>query len=151
LGPRQGAKQDPREGLEERLYDLARSLAERETEHADGCARAARFAAVLHNAVQRALARFEEGLGELAHRFKIELSDPRVDDKHLRSVEFEVSRGRHRAIVTVKSRGEVTFVGPFHKGKPEGPCRTFPIDADDEVDGALVVFLAKFLEEAATP
>jgi hypothetical protein len=47
----------------------------------------------------------------------------RTDDKHLRSVEFELSRGRYRAIVTAKSRGDVTFVGPFRTGKTEGPAR----------------------------
>ena len=31
-------------------------------------------------------------------------------------------------IVTVKSRGEVTLVGPFHAGKAEGPCKSFPFD-----------------------
>ena len=45
------------------------------------------------------------------------------------AVEFELVRGRHCAIVTAKSRGEVTLVGPFHKGKNEGPCRSLPFDA----------------------
>ena len=75
----------------------------------------------------------------------------RIDDKHLRSVEFELWRGRYRAIVTAKSRGDITFVGPFQSGKTEGPCKSFPIDARDEVSGALVSFLESFLEEAATP
>ncbi len=75
----------------------------------------------------------------------------RIDDKHLRAVEFELSRGRYRAIVTAKSRGDVTFVGPFRAGKTEGPCKSFPIDAREEVSGALVSFLESFLAEAATP
>ena len=41
--------------------------------------------------------------------------------------------------------------GPFHSGKVEGPCKSFPIDARDEVRGALASFLESFLEEAATP
>ena len=56
-----------------------------------------------------------------------------------------------RPFVTAKSRGDVTFVGPFRSGKVEGPCKSFPIDARDEVSGALVSFLESFLEEAATP
>ncbi|MEN8182314.1 MAG: hypothetical protein ABFS46_07245, partial [Myxococcota bacterium] len=60
-------------------------------------------------------------------------------------------RGRHQAIVTVKSRGEVTLVGPFRSGKTEGPCRSFPYDAEEELHKALGDFLERFLEEAATP
>jgi len=75
----------------------------------------------------------------------------RIDDKHLRSIEFDLSRGRYRAIITAKSRGDVTLVGPFRDGKTEGPCKSFPIDARDEVQGALAAFLESFLEEAATP
>ena len=56
-----------------------------------------------------------------------------------------------RAIVTAKSRGDITFVGPFRSGKVEGPCKSFPIEAHDEVQGALVSFLETFLAEAATP
>src|SRR5256885_10926041 len=48
---------------------------------------------------------------------------------------------------TAKSRGDVTFVGPFRSGKTEGPCKSFPIDAREEVSGALVSFLESFLEE----
>jgi hypothetical protein len=81
----------------------------------------------------------------------VELSEPRPDDKHLRSVQFDLRRGRHQAIVTVKSRGEVTLVGPFHAGKSEGPCKTFPFDAEVEIEKALGDFLERFLEEAATP
>jgi hypothetical protein len=53
--------------------------------------------------------------------------------------------------VTVKARGEVTLVGPFHAGKVEGPCRSFPIGSDAEIETALADFLERFLEEAATP
>jgi 16S rRNA (cytidine1402-2'-O)-methyltransferase len=48
-------------------------------------------------------------------------------------------------------RGEVTLVGPFQAGKDEGPCRTFPIESEREIDAALAGFLERFLEEAATP
>ena len=75
----------------------------------------------------------------------------RADDKHLRAVQFDLTRGRYRAIVTARSRGEVTLVGPFHAGKTEGPCLTFPLDAGDDLRAALASFLERFLEEAATP
>ena len=54
-------------------------------------------------------------------------------------------------MVTVKSRGEATLVGPFHVGKTEGPCKSFPFAAEDELRKALGDFLERFLTEAATP
>jgi hypothetical protein len=51
----------------------------------------------------------------------------------------------------VKARGEVTLVGPFHAGKTEGPCKTFPFAAEAELQKALGDFLERFLAEAATP
>ena len=66
-------------------------------------------------------------------------------------MQFALRRGRHAAIVTVKSRGEVTLVGPFRQGKDEGPCKTFALDATHEIDAALGDFLASFLQEAAAP
>jgi hypothetical protein len=86
-----------------------------------------------------------------APQLRIEVTPVRLDDKHVRAIAFEVRRGRHSGVVTVKSRGEVTLVGPFRSGKTEGPCRTFPWDAHDEIDRSLGDFLLRFLEEAATP
>ena len=102
--------------------------------------------------VSDALGRFHQAAAAAgAPQLEPVVSDTRADDKHLRAVQFDVARGRYRAIVTVKARGEVTLVGPFRAGKDEGPCRTFPIDSESEIEGALASFLERFLEEAATP
>ena len=82
---------------------------------------------------------------------RIEVSAPRLDDKHVHAVEFNLSRGRHRAIVTTKSKGEITLVGPFKAGKNEGPCRTFPFSEEGELKDALGDFIERFLEEATAP
>ena len=79
------------------------------------------------------------------------LTEPRLDEKHVRSYEFDVRRGRHRALFVWKSRGELTLVGPFRTGKTEGPCRSFPTEAEAEIAAAVVEFVSSFLEEAATP
>ncbi len=42
-------------------------------------------------------------------------------------------------------------MGPFRTGKAEGPCLSFPFDAEAELEKALGDFLEQFLEEAATP
>ena len=45
----------------------------------------------------------------------------------------------------------MTLVGPFHAGKQEGPCKSFPFDAEAELEAALGDFLESFVAEAATP
>jgi hypothetical protein len=138
--------------LTARLTTLGRALGEREAEHAAGLERARKCVDELRAEVAAALDAFHRAAAAAgAPQLQIELSPVRIDDKHVRSVEFELSRGRYRAIVTAKSRGDVTFVGPFRSGKTEGPCKSFPIDAREEVSGALASFLESFLEEAATP
>lgn len=146
------AAAEPRASLSERLSALGSTLGQREAAHAEGLAHARTRARELHAQVADALQAFHAAAAEAgAPHLAVELSPVRTDDKHLRSVEFELSRGRHRAIVTAKSRGDLTLVGPFRVGKTEGPCKSFPIDAEDEVQRALAGFLESFLEEAATP
>jgi hypothetical protein len=138
--------------LGERLAALGRSLGEREAQHRAELDAARDCAQRVRGDVAGALERFHraaEAAG--APHLRVSLSDIRIDDKHLRAVEFDLTRGRHKAIVVAKSRGELTLVGPFHVGKPEGPCRSFPFDARPEIEQALGTFLESFLEEAATP
>ncbi|UCE85142.1 MAG: hypothetical protein JSU66_12405 [Deltaproteobacteria bacterium] len=140
------------EPLRLQLESAGRRLGARESSHRDAVAEARRRAEALHAAVAFALEGFHAAASEAgAPHLEVALSPLRVDDKHLRSIEFELRRGRHRAIVTVKSRGEVTLVGPFRAGKTEGPCSTFPFDAEAELSAALGNFLEAFVEEAATP
>jgi hypothetical protein len=136
--------------LRERLRELGREAATRESEHAAALEAARRRAEGLRAQVAAALEGWHEGVAG-APQLAVAISAVRPDDKHIRAVEFDLERGRHRAIVTVKSRGEVTLVGPFHAGKAEGPCKSFPIGADEEIGKALGDFLERFLAEAATP
>jgi hypothetical protein len=138
--------------LRERLERLGRELGAREAEHGAALGAARDKAASLRAAVVDGLAGFRDGVAAAgAPHLDVEVSELRLDDKHVRAVEFDLSRGRHRAIVTVKSRGDVTLVGPFHAGKTEGPCQSFPFDAEDEVQTALGEFLERFLTDAVTP
>lgn len=138
--------------LRDRLAEAGRRLAGREAPDSDALSAARAVAERLHGLVDEGLAGYhdaiqESGAGQLA----VEISQPRTDDKHLRSVQFDVRRGKHQAIVTVKSKGEVTLVGPFRAGKTEGPCLSFPFGAEAELEPALGEFLERFLEQAATP
>ena len=142
----------PETDLGSRLEVLGRTLGAREAEHRAGLDAARACAESLRAQIAAALERFHRAAAEAgAPHLRVDLSEIRPDDKHLRAVEFELGRGRHKAIVTAKSRGEVTLVGPFRSGKNEGPCLTFPLDAGEELAAALGAFLARFLEEAATP
>lgn len=135
-----------------RLAALGRTLGEREAAHRRDLEAARTCAESVRRTVADGLARFHEAAaGAGAPHLKVELSDIRIDDKHLRAVEFDLVRGRHKAVVVAKSRGELTLVGPFHVGKAEGPCRSFPFDARPDIEQALGAFLERFLEEAATP
>ncbi len=139
-------------GLGERLEALGRELGEREAAFAEGLREAWARAEELRAEVADALVRFHAAAEKAgAPHLGLDLSAVRVDDKHVRACEFELSRGRHRAIVTVKSRGEVTLVGPFRAGKQEGPCLSFPLAPSDEFTAAFEGFLASVVEDAATP
>ncbi len=138
--------------LGERLSTLGRRLAAREEDGRDALDEARRLAAELRGFVAEGLEAYHRAVEDArAPQLRVELSEPRADDKHLRSVQFDLRRGRHAAIVTVKSRGDVTLVGPFRQGKVEGPCKSFPFAARDEIHDALGDFLESFLEAAATP
>lgn len=137
--------------LDERMEAIAREVARREAAHADSIARARAKAEDLHGRVESAIARFNAAVRESVPHLEIRVTPPRTDDKHLHAVEFDLERGRHRAVVTAKSKGEVTLVGPFRAGKNEGPCRSFPFDAEAEIEAALADFLERFLEAAASP
>lgn len=138
--------------LRDRLRELGRELAARESEHASALEAARTQAASLRAAVALALEGWHEAVAAAgAPQLAVRIGEVRPDDKHIRAVEFDLVRGRHRAIVTVKARGDVTLVGPFHAGKTEGPCKSFPFGAEDEIRKALGDFLERFLTDAATP
>lgn len=135
-----------------RLEELGHSIGAREHQHAKALEEARQRAWQLHAELAHALSRFQAAAEKAgAPHLRVELGEPRLDDKHVRAVELDLRRGRHRAIVTVKSRGEVTLVGPFRDGKVEGPCRSFPFDAERELEAALADFVERFLDEAMTP
>jgi hypothetical protein len=142
--------------LSARLAERGRELAARESKYADELDRARRLTTTLHSAVAKGLDAYRDATTD-APWLAVEQGAVKHDDKHLHAFEFDVRRGRHRAIVVVKSRGEVTLVGPFHMGKDEGPCRRIPFaDADLEAPGdalaaGLGELLERFLDEAATP
>jgi len=142
----------PNLDLSDRFARLGQTLGAREAEHVAGLGEARAVAEALHARVATALEAFHRAVDAAgAPHLRVALGEVRNDYKHLRAVEFDVSRGRYRGIVTARSRGDVTLVGPFHRGKTEGPCRSFPFGARDELEAALADFLEQLCQEAATP
>ncbi len=137
--------------LNERLEKLGQVLAERERDLSSDMDRAFGYAHKLHDRLASALDVFHAQVMEDAPQLALTLSEVEVDEKHLHSVQFQLERGRHRAVFIVKSRGEVTFVGPFRAGKTEGPCRSFSFNSADEIEKALEDFVVAFVDQAATP
>jgi hypothetical protein len=143
---------DPAADLSARLDAIGATLGARETVHADDLGAACRQIEMLRVVVAGALERFHAAAARAgAPHLHVELSDIRTDDKHLRALEFNLIRGRYKAIVTARSRGQITLVGPFHIGKTEGPCQNFAFSAQAELASALADFIEAFLEEAASP
>ena len=136
-----------------RLAAAGRELGAREAPHRAALEEAGARCAALRARVQAALEAFQaEAAAAGAPHLALTVSEPRLDDKHVRAFEFEVARGRHVGVVVVKAKREIALVGPFQRGKQEGPCRRLPFDApEDELDAALAAFLERLVEEAATP
>jgi hypothetical protein len=140
------------DSLGERLAAVGQQLGEREKAHAAALDAARGKAAELRERVAGGLAAYQQAIEAAgAGQLRVQLGELRPDEKHIRAVEFDLIRGRNRAIITVKRGGEVTLVGPFHRGKTEGPCKTFPFEAEEEIQQALGDFLEHFLEAAAAP
>jgi len=136
--------------VEERLTKLGRALCEREAAHSEELEEARQRAAALHSMLGKLLDTYHATVLPEAPQLGLSLDEPRLDDKHLHAVQFQLSRGRHRALVVVKSRGDVTLVGPFHQGKTEGPCESHAWDAASDIETALGDLLVKFIEGAMT-
>jgi len=140
--------------LRERLAARGRALGEREAPHRAALEEATARCHELHARVRDALEAFHAAAAAAgAPHLVLHVSEPRLDDKHVRACEFEIRRGRHVGLVIARAaKRELTFVGPFQTGKPEGPCRSIPFDAPaPELEAALADFLERLVEEAATP
>jgi hypothetical protein len=149
-GARSSAGPDP---LRERLAAAGRALGAREALHRPELEAARERCRSLQSRVRDALDAFQAAAAAAgAPHLALSVSEPRLDEKRVRAWEFEMRRGRHVGLVVVKAKREITLVGPFRSGKPEGPCRSLSFDAPDaELDAALGEFLERLVEEAATP
>ena len=95
---------------------------------------------------------FRERAAELGAPYlgHIEVSAVEPDEKHVDCVQFRVSRGRTELllIAIAECAGKVRLVGPFKRGKSEGPCADAPLRGP-EVERALEERVERLLREAA--
>ena len=127
--------------LAERDPDLPTRL--RQTREAARSLRDAAFAAVEAFRLRAA----ERGASYLAN---FEVSEVEPDEKHVDAVQFRITRGRFEVICVAIARGagKMRVVGPFKRGKEEGPCADAPLRGD-EVEKALADRIEQLLREAA--
>lgn len=138
--------------LQNTLKALGRELGEREAKHREALVHAQSVAETLRASVSEAAEGFCHAAEEAGSpHLRLDVSPAVLDQKHVRAYEFEIRRGRTVGIVTTKINGEVTLVGPFRRGKDEGPCRSFRSDTESELYAALGDFLSQMAEEANRP
>ncbi len=87
----------------------------------------------------------DSGAPHLAH---LEVGPVEPDEKHVDCIQFRVTRGRWEVVCVGKTKGDVTLVGPFRRGKPEKPCADYPLRGE-EVERALEDLLLRLIRAAS--
>jgi len=98
-----------------------------------------------------AIETFRERAAELGAPYlgNLEVSAVEPDEKHHDSIQFRVARGRIEllCIAIAEGAGKIRLVGPFKRGKQEGPCADAPLRGP-EVEKALEDRIEQLLREA---
>jgi hypothetical protein len=99
-----------------------------------------------------AIEAFRERAAEIGAPYlgNLEVSAVEPDEKHVDCVQFRVARGRIEllCIAIAEGPGKVRLVGPFKRGKEEGPCADAPLRGP-EVVKALEDRIEQLVREAA--
>ena len=135
----------------QRFCKLADELAERDPGLAVRLRDARDAARVLRDAAFEAVEAYRRRASEIgaAYLGNIEVSGVEPDEKHIDAVQFRVTRGRFEVICVAIARaeGKMRVVGPFKRGKEEGPCAEAPLRGS-EVENLLEERLAALVREA---
>jgi hypothetical protein len=82
----------------------------------------------------------------------VSVSPVEPDEKHVDCVQFSVERGRNVVLcvaIGTPDGGKMRLVGPFKRGKPEGPCGDFPLRGP-ELERGLEQRLLDLLRQASS-
>jgi hypothetical protein len=82
------------------------------------------------------------------HLAQVSVGPVEPDEKHVDCWQFKVQRGRWEIVCVAKPRGVVTLVGPYRSGKPEHPCRDYPLPSE-AAQGGLVDLLLDLIRQAS--
>jgi hypothetical protein len=141
------ARMDP-----QRFRSLAEELAAREPDLPARLVRARSAASALRESAAQAVEAFRSRAAELGapHLGHIAVSPLEPDEKHVDALQFRISRGRLELLCVAVARGEgkMRVVGPFKRGKQEGPCAEAPL-AGPEIESLLSERLAALVREAS--
>jgi hypothetical protein len=136
----------------QRFRKLAEELAAREPDLPARLARARQAATALREAAARAVEAFRSRAAELGapHLLNLEVSPLEPDEKHVDALQFRISRGRHELLCVAIARGEgkMRVVGPFKRGKQEGPCAEAGLTGS-EIESLLSERLEALVREAS--
>ncbi len=98
-----------------------------------------------------AIEAFRERAAEIGAPYlgNLEVSSVEPDEKHVDCVQFRIARGRIEllCIAIAEGAGKVRLVGPFKRGKQEGPCADLPLRGP-EVVKALEDCIEQLVREA---
>jgi hypothetical protein len=135
-----------------RFRKLAEELAARDPGLAARLRDVREAARELRDVAYQAVESFRERAAELGAPYlgNVEVSAVEPDQKHIDCVQFSVARGRTEllCIAIAAAPGKVRLVGPFQRGKTEGPCADAPLRGA-EVENALQDRIERLLREAA--
>lgn len=136
----------------QRFRNLADELAARDPGLAGRLREVRDAARVLRELAFEAVESFRERAAEIGAPYlgNLEVSPVEPDEKHVSCVQFRVSRGRLEllCIAIAEGAGKVRLVGPFKRGKQEGPCAEAPLRGS-EVEKALEDRIEQLVREAA--
>ncbi len=121
----------------DRFEALARELGARDRELAPALADARAAAVELRRHAERAVATFCAAARAQGaeHLTQLHIGPVEPDEKHVDCVQLKLARGRHELVCVANSDGRVTLVGPFRRGKQEGPCADFALRGPELLAG----------------
>ena len=135
-----------------RFRKLAEELATRDPGLPARLREAREAARDLRELAFQAVEAFRERAAELGAPYlgNVEVSGVEPDEKHVDCVQFRVARGRTEllCIAIASGAGKVRLVGPFKRGKEEGPCADAPLRGP-AVEHALEDRIERLLREAS--
>ncbi len=134
----------------ERLEQLARELAARDVGLTTTLQEVRETAEQLRGRAHALVEAFKQAArdSDAPHLAHLEVGPVGPDDRHVGCIQFRVARGRWEVVCVGKTKGEVTLVGPFRRGKPEKPCADYPLRGA-EVERALEELLLRLIRAAS--